>query len=118
MPTSSPKRIKREIRELAAKLQEIELRSALNALALDVQRWQRGEIDSYELNDLIHRFHHGPSREIYNRYSTGGDPAPFVARAIVSGQLDPATVSPEVLAELARPMGFLRAQQDASDQDE
>ena len=33
------------------------LRKALSELRVQFDRWGRGEIDSFELNDLVHRFH-------------------------------------------------------------
>ncbi len=48
---------------------ERELKTASEALLKDFNRWENNEIDVFELNDLIHKFHHGISRELYNRYS-------------------------------------------------
>ncbi len=51
-------------------------------LAEAFKRWQRGELDSYALQDMIHSFDRGPAREIYSRYDrrTGYQDA-HVARA-------------------------------------
>lgn len=65
----APKRIKRLLRELAAKAHEEELRRALTPLAKAFDRWSRGEVDSFELSDLIHEFHQGPSRDLFVRYT-------------------------------------------------
>ncbi len=95
------KTVKRQIRELATRLEEMELDAALRPLAADFKRWEAGEIDAFDLKDLIHRFHQGPARKIYLRYDTP-DPAAHVAYAIVQGTLDRAMISPEVLADLER----------------
>ena len=48
---------------------ERELTIASDALLHEFHRWKNKEIDVFELNDRIHEFHHGISRELYNRYS-------------------------------------------------
>lgn len=95
-----PKRLKRLLRECAGRAHEIELRQALVSLADAFKRWERGELDSFELSDLIHRFHQGTAREIYLRYETPYH-APAVAHAIATGMLDRTTVPPELLDYLA-----------------
>jgi hypothetical protein len=104
----TPKRLRREMRQLAAKAEEFELRAALQPLANDFKRWEAGAIDSFDLKALIHDFHQGQAREIYVRYDTA-DPAPLVARAVVLGILDPATISAEVLADLERLIELIKA---------
>jgi hypothetical protein len=49
-------------------------------------RWERNEIGSFELNQLVHRFHDGAAREIWKQYSTS-HLEPAVASAIVAGVL-------------------------------
>ena len=104
----TPKRLRREMRQLAAKAEEAELRTALQPLANDFKRWENGDIDSFDLKALIHDFHQGAGREIYLRYDTP-DPAPQVAYAIVSGILDSTTISAEILADLERFIEFMKA---------
>lgn len=96
-----PKRLKRLLREYAGRAHEAELRQALVPLAEAFKRWERGELDSFELNELIHRFHQGASREIYVRY-VSRDFEPALAHAIESGLIDRATVPAELLDHLAR----------------
>lgn len=95
-----PRRIKRLIRECAAAAEEAELRRALLPLAEAFEQWKRGEIDSFSLQELIHKFHQGPAREIYLRYSRNNQAA--LAGAIATGLLDASAVPLEVLEELAR----------------
>lgn len=102
-----PKRLKRLLREFAERAHEAELREALKPLAEAFKRWERNELDSFELSDLIHRFHQGPAREVHVRYATSiSHLALPVAHAIVSGPLDRATVPPELLDHLAREIYF------------
>ena len=61
--------------------------------------WQDGEIDVFDPNDDIHRFHDGISRELYKQYVMG-QPALAVASAIVSGTLDREQVSERLMAKL------------------
>ena len=60
--TETSKRIKRMIREYAAAAREEELRRALLPLADAFKRWEREELDSFALQDLIHQFHQGAAR--------------------------------------------------------
>jgi len=103
-----PKRLRRELRQLATKAEEAELRAALQPLANDFKRWESGAIDSFDLKALIQDFHQVAGREIYLRYDTP-DPSLMVANAIVLGMLDPAAVSPELMTELARMIEFQKS---------
>jgi hypothetical protein len=53
----------------------------LTELRAQFDRWDRGEIDSFELNDLVHKYHDGTSREIWKRFATS-HLAPAVASAV------------------------------------
>ena len=66
----TPKAIKRLVREWAGIAHDRDLRQALGALHGQFGRWERGEISSFELNDFVHQFHDGASREIWKRYAT------------------------------------------------
>ena len=81
-----PKRIKRMIREWAGVAHERDLRNALTDLRAQFDRWERGEIDSFELNDLVHKHHDGASREIWKRYATNRL-SPALASAVAAGVL-------------------------------
>lgn len=95
-----PKRIKRLLREFAAKAHEEELRRALTPLGNAFERWSRGEAESFELSDLIHEFHQGPSRDLFVRYTrTPHDSA--VAYAIASGIINRQEVPEDLLEHLA-----------------
>jgi hypothetical protein len=72
-------RIKRLVREWAAIAHDRDLRNALSELRVQFDRWERGEIDAFELNDLVHRFHQNTSREIWKRYATT-----YLERALAS----------------------------------
>jgi hypothetical protein len=91
-----PKQIKRQLRELNEKAHENELNQELAKLALEFEAWKQGRISGDELNDLIHAFHHGPSRELFNRYTLRGNEHFAVAGAVVQGILRKEDIPDEV----------------------
>jgi len=106
----SPKQIKRLIREWAGIAHERDLRNALNDLRAQFDRWERGDISAFELNDLIHRFHQETSREIWKRYATN-HLEPAVAAAVVEGVIRRDEVPPELLQHIARWIEFYETDQ-------
>jgi hypothetical protein len=97
-----PKRELRELRELAARAHEEELRRALVPLAEAFRGWEQGRVSSFELSDLIHEFHQGPARELYVRYALRGADDLNVASAVARGVLGREEVPAEVLEHLRR----------------
>ena len=91
------KRVKRLMRECAAAAHEAELHRALLPLAEAFQQWARGDLDSFALSEMIHKFHQGPAREIWVRYTTNQLLPSAIAHAIATGALDRAAVPAEVL---------------------
>ena len=95
-----PKRIKRLLREQAGLAHEEELRRALVPLAEAFNKWNNGAVSSGELSILIHEFHQGPARELFNKYNnTWLNLA--IAQAISSGVLEKERVPQELLDYLA-----------------
>ena len=76
------------------------LAQALSELGAQFARWDRGEIDSFELNDLVHRFHQDTAREIWKRYATT-HLEPAVASAVAAGVLRKEELPAELLKHLA-----------------
>ena len=95
-----PKRIKRLVREWAAIAHDRDLRKALSELRAQFDRWERGEIDAFELNDLVHRFHQDTSREIWKRYATT-HLEPAVASAAAAGVLRKEELPAELVQHIA-----------------
>jgi hypothetical protein len=56
-----PKRIKRELRELAGQAHENELERELEKLARHFDEWREGKINAASLTELIHRYHSAAS---------------------------------------------------------
>lgn len=107
---------KRKLRELAGVAYERELGAELSKLGSEFARWRRGEIDPFELSDLIHRFHNGISRELYVRYDRLPS-SQSVARAVALQVLQEAEVPSELLEALEGPLHFFREQLAEQDED-
>ena len=108
-----PKRIKRQVREWAGIAHDRDLRKALGELLTQFQRWDRGEIDSFELNERVHRFHQDTSREIWKRYATT-HLEPAVASAVAAGVLRKEELPSELLNHLARSIEFYQQELSGS----
>ena len=106
----APKRIKRLLREYAAAAHEEELRRALLPVSEGFKRWERGELGSGELSEIIHQFHQGPARELWVRYNTPHLEM-VVAFAITTGRLARDTIPGELLEHLAGAMRFYEGDQ-------
>jgi hypothetical protein len=105
-----PRRIRQLVREWAGIAHDRDLRKALGELRIQFGRWERGEISSFELNDFIHQFHDGTSREIWKRYATS-HLEPAVASAVASGVLGKQEIPRELLDHIAGLIEFFEADQ-------
>jgi len=108
----TPKAMKRLVREWASVAHGRDLRQALEELHGQFGRWERGEIDSHELNQLVHQFHDGASRDIWKRYATNRL-EPAVAAAIAEGVLGKDEVPCELLQSIAGLIEFYEQDQSA-----
>jgi hypothetical protein len=85
---------KREIRRLTGLAHARELAMAAGELQAQFERWSKGEFDVFELNERIHQYHDGISRDLYKRYVMGEAEwslAAAIAREIVrEPEVDPA----------------------------
>jgi len=91
------KSIRKKLRELAGLAHERELSMAMETLDKHFAQWRRQEIDCFELNDRIHRFHQNTSSELWKTYSSMEDDF-LVCRAVKLGFLSREEV-PEKVAE-------------------
>jgi hypothetical protein len=98
-PREFTKAQRREVRRLAALAHERELSQAVGVLRLELDRWQRGEMSVFDLNERIHQFHNGASRDLYKRYAMG-DEGWSVAAAVVRGVLQESEVEASILERL------------------
>jgi hypothetical protein len=90
------KKQRQHLRELAADCHEIELEVAMEELYEQFQKWGGKGLNVFELNDLVHEFHNGVSRELYKRYVMT-DPYFSVAYALNNNILNESSVDKEVL---------------------
>lgn len=107
------KRLKRLVREWAGIAHDRELSKALLELHTHFDQWKRGEITAWDLNDFIHRFHDGASREIWKTYATNRL-EPAVAFAVATAVLRREEVPPELVQHLAGLIEFYDAERSAS----
>lgn len=97
MPDRWTEKQRRELRKLQGLAWERELSAVLGDLEGDFCFWRKGHISPFELNDRIHRFHNGRSRELHNTYSGSLDN--FRLEAVVArGVIDESEVSEDLLA--------------------
>ena len=108
-----PKRIKRQVREWAGIAHDRDLRKGFGELRVQFGRWERGEIDSFELNELVHRFHQETSREIWKRYATT-HLEPAVASAVAVGVLRKEELPSDLLQHIAALIEFYEHDLSAS----
>jgi len=103
--TDLTKSQRRRLAELAALAYQRDLDAELAKLDAAFHKWRAGELSGHELSDLIHAFHQGPSRELFNAYDRRVRQL-AVANALRRGVLTEDEVGPEFLALLAPVLSF------------
>jgi hypothetical protein len=98
---------RREVRRLAGSAYKRELSAAAAALEEKFNRWRRGELDVFALNEQIHKYHDGVSRDLYQRYVLG-EPQWAVADAVRRGILQEQEVVPEIMSCLGGLIEFFK----------
>jgi hypothetical protein len=98
------RREKSELRNLSGEAWAEELSEALLELYEDFGKWAEDSLSPFDLNDKIHEFHNGKSRELYVRYSSR--PEIEVARAIAKGYISEGEVSESLLEKLRSSIEF------------
>jgi hypothetical protein len=93
---------KRLLRDLAAEAHESELSEALGELYEEFTKWADNGLGAFEMNEKIHEFHNGVSRELYKQYVLN-DPHFAVAAGLSRKVLAHSQVAPELLEKL-RPL--------------
>jgi hypothetical protein len=101
------KKQRAELRRLAGLAHERELGAAIRDLELDFERWRKGEISVFALNESIHKFHNGISRELYSRYDPR-DAELTVPAAIARGTLQENEVDQSLLQNLTELIQFAK----------
>lgn len=110
-----PKKIKKQVRELVGTAYARELSLHLAQLAQKFDVWQKNEINCWDLEDAIHKFHNGIARDLYKTYEyCGGDKIHLVARALNLNFLNRNEISDEVF-EWVDPMLKYYVNEDSED---
>jgi hypothetical protein len=94
------KRINRLLRELAGRAHQEALGRELSKLHESFHAWQSGKLSAFDLNEEIHRFHDGPSRQLYVHYTSKLYEL-IVARAVIQGLLSESALPEEIRLHLA-----------------
>ena len=75
------KKIRKRLKELTALAYERELETELKLLHEKFNDWENGKTNCFELNEHIHKFHNGTSKEIWKKYNYT-DPDMIVSSAV------------------------------------
>lgn len=94
------KKERKMLRELANLAHERELKSELKNLNNEFKKWEKGDIDSFELNHKIHLFHNGPSQDLYSKYNGIDTPDIVVGWAIANDILKEEEVEENLIKKL------------------
>lgn len=97
-----------EVRRLSGLAYERDLSEALRTVRDEFRRWEAGEIDAFDLEEVIHRFHQGPARELFNRYDTRNLSFVF-PQAVARGAVREEELSPALLDALRPDIEAVRA---------
>jgi hypothetical protein len=93
------KTVRRKMRELVNVAYERELRLELGKLAEQFQLWKEDKIDTFDLEHLIHKFHNGTARVLYNRY-TDVPPEMILPYALTKGLICDNECPDEIVDEM------------------
>ena len=96
----------REVRRLGGIAYERELNNAASDLQAQFESWRKGEIDVFALNEQIHKYHNGISRDLYKQY-TMGEPTWNLAAAINQNVIKEAEVDSRILENIRSLIGLV-----------
>jgi len=99
------KSIRKKLSQLASIAYERELDQELEKLGQRFDNWRNRKIDGFELNDLIHKFHQGTSRDVWKTYNYL-DADMVVSRAIVIGLLKKEEIPEDLLETIKSHIDF------------
>ena len=78
-------KLSKELKELHAKLYEIEMNNALESLYAHFSEWKNKEIGPFDLQEEIHRHYRGRAKELYSIYQIASFAELNAARCIKEG---------------------------------
>jgi thiamine kinase-like enzyme len=85
--TEPSKKMRKKLRELCTIAYTRELNHHLDHLGRRFDEWRNKCIDCWDLNELIHEFHDGTSRDLFKVYHYTKNEAYLVSRAVQLGFL-------------------------------
>ncbi len=92
------KKTRKELRKLLEQAYARELDQYLRDLSMKFDDWKNKKIDCYNLNDHIHKFHDGASRDLFNTYNARGVKGIYmIARALANDLLRKEGIPSEVI---------------------
>lgn len=97
---------RKEVKRLSDLAHQRELEGAMEDLEANFGRWRKGEIDVFHLNELIHQFHNGVSRDLYKFYGLS-EAHHGVAFGLARGIIDESEVDPEIREKLGELIDFM-----------
>jgi hypothetical protein len=81
------KKTRKRLKELLIQAYTKELDQYLFDLSKKFDDWKDKKIDCWELNENIHKFHDGISRDLFNTYNGGVDNIYLISRALAKNLL-------------------------------
>jgi hypothetical protein len=92
------KKTRRELRQLLIKAYARELDQHLRDLSMKFEDWKNKKIDCWDLNDHIHKFHDGVSRDLFNTYNARCvDDIYMISRALANNLLQKEEIPGEAI---------------------
>lgn len=113
MPAMSKKQ-KKHLQDLSDRCHELEMSEALNELFDDFQKWKKGEIDVWDLNEKIHQHHDGTARSLYKFYDVLKNPQNAVARCVFKGVIKMDDVQEDCHQFLERHIEYYKLQKNST----
>ena len=98
---------RKKLRELAGIAYKRELDQELEKLYKQFNNWRNKKINGFELNELIHGFHQGISRDLWKFYNNI-DAGSAVAVAIAKGLLSNKEVPEEIIIILQPQLDYYK----------
>lgn len=95
------KSVKKRLRELGKIAYEKELKQYLEELYRHFEEWKQGKLDTFELNEFIHKYHNRDSRETYKSF-VYSDLKIHLARAVLNGLLKIEEIPDEVRGDISK----------------
>ena len=98
--------LKKEMNRLADIVFQRELDTELTKINADFKKWEKGTINSFQLNDLIHKYHEDVSQHLWKLYQQ--QPEFLVARALANNTIKNEETNPIILKALKDKMAFFK----------